>query len=149
MTLKLPCSFKRAKQPGKLTRLLSCTEEQLLTYRGKDLVTTHVVPSLTLDPNQEHSDHYSAYNKPGAVMFWLQVGQGLSDFTSGISLQTGKSSVAALLPQRTSKHCRSEEVMLLQYGSHSPMLLIEKHRELGCIPTWSVLLHMASFCTGC
>ncbi|CAK0787343.1 hypothetical protein CVIRNUC_010562 [Coccomyxa viridis] len=65
-------SFKRAKQPGKLTRLLSCTEEQLLTYRGKDLVTTHVVPSLTLDPNQEHSDHYSAYNKPGAVIFWLQ-----------------------------------------------------------------------------
>ena len=83
--LCVPCSFKRAKQPGKLTRLLSCTEEQLLTYRGKDLVTTHVVPSLTLDPNQEHSDHYSAYNKPGAVMFWLQVSQGLSDlahFTS-------------------------------------------------------------------
>jgi len=28
---------------------------------------------LTLDPNKEHNDHYSAYNKPGAVMFWLQV----------------------------------------------------------------------------
>lgn len=67
------CSFKRAKQPGKLTRLLSCTEDQLETYKGLDLVTTHVVPSLTLDPNKEHNDHYSAYNKPGAVMFWLQV----------------------------------------------------------------------------
>ena len=67
------CSFKRAKQPGKLTRLLSCTEEQLQTYRGLDLVTTHVVPSLTIDPNKEHNDHYSAYNKPGAVYFWLQV----------------------------------------------------------------------------
>ncbi|CAL5222328.1 g4674 [Coccomyxa viridis] len=65
-------SFKRAKQPGKLTRLLSCTEEQLHTYRGLDLVTTHVVPSLTIDPNKEHNDHYSAYNKPGAVYFWLQ-----------------------------------------------------------------------------
>ena len=79
MTLCVPCSYKRAKQPGKLTRLLSCTEEQLLTYRGKDLVTTHVVPSLTLDPNPEHNDHYSAYNKPGAVMYWLQVSQGLSN----------------------------------------------------------------------
>ena len=67
------CSFKRAKQPGKLTRLLSCTEEQLQTYKGLDLVTTHVVPSLTIDPNKEHNDHYSAYNKPGAVYFWLQV----------------------------------------------------------------------------
>lgn len=71
--LVVPCSFKRAKQPGKLTRLLSCTEEQLQTYQGVDLVTTHVVPSLTIDPNKEHNDHYSAYNKPGAVYFWLQV----------------------------------------------------------------------------
>ena len=86
MTFHVPCSFNRAKQPGKLTRLLSCTEEQLLTYRGKDLVTTHVVPSLTLDPNQEHNDHYSAYNKPGAVMFWLQVSQGLSDMDHHLSL---------------------------------------------------------------
>lgn len=67
------CSFKRAGQPGKLTRLLSCTEDQLQSYRGRDLVTTHVVPSLTMDPNKERNDHYSAYNKPGAVMYWLQV----------------------------------------------------------------------------
>ena len=90
MTLHAPCSFKRAKQPGKLTRLLSCTEEQLLTYRGKDLVTTHVVPSLTLDPNQEHNDHYSAYNKPGAVMYWLQVSQGLSHLGCFSSASAGR-----------------------------------------------------------
>ena len=67
------CSYKRAKQPGSFTRLLSCTDEQLQNYKGLDLVPTHVVPSLTMDPNKEHNDHYSAYNKPGAVLFWLQV----------------------------------------------------------------------------
>jgi hypothetical protein len=66
-------SFKRAKQPGSFTRLLSCTDAQLKDYKGLDLVPTHVVPSLTMDPNTEHNDHYSAYNKPGAVLFWLQV----------------------------------------------------------------------------
>ncbi|BDA42986.1 Peptidyl serine alpha-galactosyltransferase [Coccomyxa sp. Obi] len=70
--LGLVYSFKRAKQPGSFTRLLSCTEEQLKGYKGLDLVPTHVVPSLTIDPNKEHNDHYSAYNKPGAVLFWLQ-----------------------------------------------------------------------------
>ena len=66
-------SFKRAGQPGALTRLLSCTEEQLKTYPNVDLVPTHVVPSLTRDPNPRHNDHYSAYNKPGAVLYWLRV----------------------------------------------------------------------------
>lgn len=36
-----------------------------------DLVPSHVVPSLTVD--KEHNDVYSAYNKPGAVMYWLRV----------------------------------------------------------------------------
>ena len=66
-------SFKRSGQPGRLTRLLSCTDEQLQTYTGLDLMPTHVVPSLTRDPNPEHNDHYSAYNKPGAVLYWLRV----------------------------------------------------------------------------
>jgi hypothetical protein len=68
-----PCSFKRSGQPGRLTRLLSCTDEQLGSYRGLDLMPTHVVPSLTRDPNPAHNDHYSAYNKPGAVLYWLRV----------------------------------------------------------------------------
>ena len=36
-----------------------------------DLVPSHIVPSLTQD--REHNDVYSAYNKPGAVMYWLRV----------------------------------------------------------------------------
>ena len=150
MTIHVPCSFKRAKQPGKLTRLLSCTEEQLLTYRGKDLVTTHVVPSLTLDPNQEHSDHYSAYNKPGAVMFWLQVSQGLSDLTYFVSASVcGRKSLQWRLScPRLSKSCRSEDAMHLLSISYSPMFLIEEHGERGCIPAWSVHLYMATSCSG-
>ena len=36
-----------------------------------DLMPSHIVPSLTHDT--EHNDVYSAYNKPGAVMYWLRV----------------------------------------------------------------------------
>lgn len=36
-----------------------------------DIVPTHIAPSLTIDT--EHNDVYSAYNKPGAVLHWLQV----------------------------------------------------------------------------
>lgn len=53
--------------PPEVTRQISpwsCLQDM-------DLVPSHVVPSLTIDA--EHNDVYSAYNKPGAVMYWLQV----------------------------------------------------------------------------
>ena len=69
--LCLPCSFKRAGQPGPLTRLLSCTEEKLKAYKWLDIVPTFVVPDVEYD--EEHEDHYTAYNKPFAVAAWLRV----------------------------------------------------------------------------
>ena len=36
-----------------------------------DVVATHVAPSLTVDTAM--NDIYSAYNKPGAVLHWLEV----------------------------------------------------------------------------
>lgn len=45
--------------------------ERLFWLQDIDLVPSHVVPSLTVD--KEHNDVYSAYNKPGAVMYWLRV----------------------------------------------------------------------------
>lgn len=58
--------------PGPLTRLMSCPEEEAPKYQSEyTLVRTHVVPSLTI--NKEHDDVYSAYNKPGAVLQWIQV----------------------------------------------------------------------------
>ncbi len=65
------CSFKRSGQPGPLTRLLSCTDEKLKAYKWLDIVPTFVVPDVEFD--EEHQDHYTAYNKPFAVSAWLRV----------------------------------------------------------------------------
>lgn len=63
---------KRSGMPGHLTRLMSCPEEEAPKYQSEySLVRTHVVPSLTI--NKEHDDVYSAYNKPGAVLRWIEV----------------------------------------------------------------------------
>lgn len=71
-------SHKKARQTGPITRILSCTDEQRQTYKDIDLVPSHVVPSLTVD--REHDDVYSAYNKPGAVMYWLRDVHPTEDF---------------------------------------------------------------------
>jgi hypothetical protein len=36
-------SHRKAGQPGKITRLMSCTDEQWEAFPGKDLVPTHRV----------------------------------------------------------------------------------------------------------
>ena len=65
------CSFKRAGQPGPLTRLLSCSEERLATYGGLDLMPTFVAPNM--EYNADLDDHYAPYNKPSAIAAWLRV----------------------------------------------------------------------------
>jgi len=62
-------SHKKSGQPGKITRLISCTDSQWEEYPDKDLVPTHRAPSYTTNPHNQ--DHYSAYNKPEAVIHWL------------------------------------------------------------------------------
>jgi len=49
-TVGLMHSFRKAKQPGHITRLLSCTEEQKKTYRGMHLAPTFEVPSMSKHP---------------------------------------------------------------------------------------------------
>lgn len=49
-TVGLMHSFKQSQQPGLITRLLSCTDENLKTYKGMNLAPTHVVPSMSLHP---------------------------------------------------------------------------------------------------
>ncbi len=66
----ISCSARRAGQEGPITRLMSCTEEQLKDYKGIDLVPTFVAPSFK---NIVPEDEYAAYNKPGAIMAWLEV----------------------------------------------------------------------------
>ncbi|KAG0581068.1 hypothetical protein KC19_4G222300 [Ceratodon purpureus] len=77
-TVGLVHSFKQSKQPGYITRLLSCTDEKLKTYRGMDLATTHIVPSMSLHPLT--GDWYPAINKPAAVLHWLNHVQTDAEF---------------------------------------------------------------------
>ncbi|KAK1270019.1 hypothetical protein QJS04_geneDACA014047 [Acorus gramineus] len=62
-------SFHLSGQPGNITRLLSCTEQDLKSYAGHDLAPTHYVPSMNRHPLT--GDWYPAINKPAAVLHWL------------------------------------------------------------------------------
>ncbi|KAF5184094.1 Peptidyl serine alpha-galactosyltransferase [Thalictrum thalictroides] len=68
-TVGLVHSFHLSGQPGNITRLLSCTEEDLKSYTGHDLAPTHYVPSMSRHPLT--GDWYPAINKPAAVIHWL------------------------------------------------------------------------------
>lgn len=49
-TIGLIHSFHLSGQPGNITRLLSCTDEDLKLYTGHDLAPTHYVPSMSRHP---------------------------------------------------------------------------------------------------
>ncbi|GAV88265.1 hypothetical protein CFOL_v3_31688 [Cephalotus follicularis] len=68
-TVGLMHSFHQSGQPGNITRLLSCTDEELKRYEGHDLAPTHYVPSMSRHPLT--GDWYPAINKPAAVLHWL------------------------------------------------------------------------------
>lgn len=49
-TVGLMQSFRKAGQPGPITRLLSCTEDEKKNYRGMGLAPTLEVPSMSRHP---------------------------------------------------------------------------------------------------
>lgn len=49
-TVGLVHSFKKAGQPGPITRLLSCTDDEVKGYKGMDLAPTMVIPSMSRHP---------------------------------------------------------------------------------------------------
>ena len=49
-TVGLMNSYKKAQQPGPITRLLSCTDEEKKNYRGMNLAPTLEVPSMSRHP---------------------------------------------------------------------------------------------------
>lgn len=49
-TVGLVHSFNLSGQPGNITRLLSCSDENLKLYNGHDLAPTHYVPSMSQHP---------------------------------------------------------------------------------------------------
>ncbi|KAK4426087.1 Peptidyl serine alpha-galactosyltransferase [Sesamum alatum] len=68
-TVGLVHSFYQSGQPGTITRLLCCKEEDLKQYKGHDLAPTHYVPSMSRHPIT--GDWYPAINKPAAVVHWI------------------------------------------------------------------------------
>lgn len=69
-TIGIMHSYRKSRQPGPITRLLSCTEEVLKTYPNMDLAPTFVVPSWTHHPRT--LDWYPAINKPKGVLDWIE-----------------------------------------------------------------------------
>ncbi|WOL18737.1 hypothetical protein Cni_G27534 [Canna indica] len=69
-TVGLMHSYRKARQPGPITRLLSCTDEERRRYRGMGLAPTFEVPSMSIHPKT--SDRYPAYNKPAGLVHWLK-----------------------------------------------------------------------------
>lgn len=65
-------SFKKSGQPGKITRVMCCSEKDREKYPVQILkeVDTHIAPSYTIHPVT--GDNYAPYNKPEAVIDWLQ-----------------------------------------------------------------------------
>jgi len=49
-TVGLMNSYRKAKQPGPITRLLSCTDEEKKKYKGMHLAPTFEVPSMSRHP---------------------------------------------------------------------------------------------------
>ncbi|KAL3526345.1 hypothetical protein ACH5RR_011001 [Cinchona calisaya] len=69
-TVGLMQSFKKSRQPGPITRLLSCTDKEKENYRGMNLAPTFEVPSMSRHPKT--GDWYPAINKPAGVVYWLK-----------------------------------------------------------------------------
>ncbi|GFR43751.1 hypothetical protein Agub_g4863 [Astrephomene gubernaculifera] len=73
-TVAMVFSYKRSRQPldSTLTRIMCCTEEERKRYNEQllSIVETHVAHSFAR--NERTNDYYAAYNKPGAVVDWLQ-----------------------------------------------------------------------------
>ena len=62
-------SWKKVGSPGRITRLLSCDEDTLRTYKYLDIMPTHITPRFdNIDP----ADAYAAYNLPGSMLHFMQ-----------------------------------------------------------------------------
>ena len=65
-------SHRVSGMPGKITRLLACSDEQRRKYpeRGMAMGPTFVHPNMFNNPHNHESS--GSYNKPAAVMYWTQ-----------------------------------------------------------------------------
>ncbi|KAL4441065.1 hypothetical protein ABPG77_010496 [Micractinium sp. CCAP 211/92] len=67
-------SFKKVKQPGRMTRLMSCTQERWEKLPEADRAYIHEVPTHWAPSYSHHprtGDWYTGINKPVAMADWL------------------------------------------------------------------------------
>ena len=63
---------------GKITRLLACSPEELLTYKGMDIGPTFVHPNYRHNPM--NGDVSASYNKPASVMHFSRESNFTEEF---------------------------------------------------------------------
>ncbi|KAL1527729.1 hypothetical protein AB1Y20_009114 [Prymnesium parvum] len=63
-------SHRVRAQPGGITRLLACSDEDLKTYQGLDIGPTFVHPNH----RGMGGMNYAAFNKPASVNYWIRSG---------------------------------------------------------------------------
>ncbi|CAK0787529.1 hypothetical protein CVIRNUC_010749 [Coccomyxa viridis] len=71
-------SYKLSAQPGRVTRLLSCTEDNYKRWQDDGIIPTHLAPSWTVHPKT--GDIYSGINKPVAVLSWYMTAKPTEDY---------------------------------------------------------------------
>lgn len=71
-SIALAYSYMYSNHKGPITRVMCCSEEDRKAYSKEmlDFVETHIAPSYTVHPRT--GDAYLAYNKPEAVIDYLQ-----------------------------------------------------------------------------
>jgi len=69
--LGLAFSHRRVGQPGPLTRLLACDDEQRAERSASLGVRVHRHPNYGQPEHNRVQDSYAPYNKPGGVLHWL------------------------------------------------------------------------------
>jgi peptidyl serine alpha-galactosyltransferase len=71
-TIGMVFSYMYSRHDGPITRVMCCTEEERKKYNSEmlNMVETHIAPSYTVHPRT--GDVYAAYNKPGAVIDYME-----------------------------------------------------------------------------
>eukprot|EP00966_Prymnesium_polylepis_P319411 7375876-Prymnesium_polylepis.1 len=117
-------------QPGGITRLLACSEEQLKTYRGLDIGPTFV-----------HRNHrtmggmnYAAFNKPASVNYWIRSGAVPAGVEYVMQLDADVSPRPRCQTRRLRTAFRSARRQRLSVNART-----QRQRARACVPTQMLL----------
>lgn len=81
-TVGLMNSYRKARQPGPITRLLSCTDDEKKKYKGMHLAPTFEVPSMSRHPKTGDWSVLHWFSSPFVMHFnyWLLKCSSINEF---------------------------------------------------------------------